>query len=270
MQTYKMIDNAWDSGRLLGYLFYYERSRRFFTELLSDLDEWSAPFMFSGLVAQGIYSIDSFWTDKFVAQRIVPRDRQNLGSILKENGLKEYDEFKLLKFSEGHCAQDEIFIERVDNDLIVPEIKERFDRKVSDCVATNNGHVMVFFKDGTAADIDVSFAVSGNRIFDNILKDEELFKSVQVAPGGNGIEWGRERNITAEQLYDLLGQCRFDYADVISFLNQKHSDTAKVCEMLNCSRQYVNQLVASGKLVPIRSVSNNSIFLKSDIEREDN
>jgi len=36
--------------------------------------------------------MDSFWGGKFVAQRIIPPDRQNLGSILKENGLKAYDE----------------------------------------------------------------------------------------------------------------------------------------------------------------------------------
>lgn len=270
MQTYKLIDNAWDNGRLLGYLFYYERSRRFFTELLSDLDEWSSPFMFSGFVAKGIYSIDSFWTDKFVEQRIIPPDRQNLGAILKENGLKEYDEFKLLKLSEGYCAQDEIHIEKVDHDLIVPEIKERLDRKVLDCVAKNTNHVIVFFKDGMVADVEISAAVSGNRIFDNIIRDEELFKTVKVAPGGNGIEWGNERNIPAEQLYALKGQCQFDYTDMISFVNERLVDTAKVCEMLGCSRQYVNQLVSAGKLVPIRSVSNNSTFLKSDIEREDN
>ena len=269
MQIYKLIDNAWDSGRLLGYLFYYERSRRFFTELLSNLDEWNAPFMFSGLVANGIYSVDSFWTDKFVAQRIIPPDRQNLGAILKENGLKEYDEFKLLKLSEGHCAQDEIYIEKAVHDSIVPEIKERLDRKVSDCVAKGTGHVMVFFKDGMTADIDVSLAVSGNRIFDNILRDAELFKSVKVAPGGNGIEWGKERNIPAEQLYALNGQCHINHSDMISFVDHRLVDTAKVCEMLNCSRQYINQLVASGKLVPVKNVSNNSIFLKSDIERED-
>ena len=41
-------------------------------------------------------------------QRIVPTDRQNLGEILRDNGLKEYDEFELLMLATGRCAQDDL------------------------------------------------------------------------------------------------------------------------------------------------------------------
>ena len=68
--------------RLLGYLFYYERSRRFFAELLEGVDEWEAPFIFSSFVKKNIRSIDSEWSMKFVQQRIIPADRQNLGDTL--------------------------------------------------------------------------------------------------------------------------------------------------------------------------------------------
>ena len=90
------ILNKSENKRLLGYLFYFERSGRFFTELLETLDEWSSPFIFSGHVKKGIYSIDSTWSAKFVSQRIIPSDRQNLGSLLRDNSLTKYDEFKLL------------------------------------------------------------------------------------------------------------------------------------------------------------------------------
>lgn len=43
----------------------------------------------------------------WVRQRIVPPDRQNIGQILKANGLEEYDEFSLLMFGSGRCAQDD-------------------------------------------------------------------------------------------------------------------------------------------------------------------
>ena len=269
MQIYKMIDNSFDKGRLLGYLFYYERSRRFFAELLSELDEWSAPFMFTGFVRRGCYSIDSFWTGKFVAQRIIPPDRQNLGMILRENGLREYDEFRLLKLSEGRCAQDEICIEKADYEELVPEVQERLDRKVSDCLPVNDGHVIVFFKDGTVSETDVNSMVSGDRIFDNVLRDEELFRNVKTAPGGNGIEWGGDRNIPAEKLYESGVEYNIKQSDMLEYVKLRLIDTAAVCEMLDCTRQYVGQLVTAGKLVPVRNVSNNNLFMKSDIERED-
>ena len=99
------IHNKAENRRLLGYLFYYDRSKRFYTELLSDLDEWSAPFIFAGHVKRCEYSIDSVWSKKFVNQRIIPLDRQNLGSILKENGLKTYDEY--MKNTEKYYNKEE-------------------------------------------------------------------------------------------------------------------------------------------------------------------
>jgi excisionase family DNA binding protein len=89
-----------------------------------------------------------------------------------------------------------------------------------------------------------------------------------VAPGGNGIEWGEERNIPAETLYAMGKMTDITYDDMIGFAQQRMTDTAGACELLGCSRQYINQLVREGKLTPIRTTSNNNLFLKSDIESE--
>ena len=122
------IRNKSEKDKLLGYLFYYERSKRFFSEILKEMDEWTAPFIFLGLIKRGIYSIDSIWSGTFVRQRIIPPDRQNLGSILRDNGLKEYDEFKLLQLSEGRCAQDELYLVRIHEEDINAEIRNRLPK----------------------------------------------------------------------------------------------------------------------------------------------
>ena len=118
MVTFEIRDAATGEKRLLGYLFYYERSRRFFAELLEKWDEWAAPFIFSGFVKRGIYSIDSEWSMKFVRQRIIPADRQNLGAILRDNNLREYDEYRLLLLSEGRCAQDDLYLVHVNENFL--------------------------------------------------------------------------------------------------------------------------------------------------------
>lgn len=46
----------------------------------------------------------------WVELRIIPPDRQNLGMILRDNGLDEYDPFRLLILAGGRCAQDDCFI----------------------------------------------------------------------------------------------------------------------------------------------------------------
>ena len=262
------IRNYAENRRLLGYLFYYDRSKRFFTELLSDSDEWSAPFIFAGHVKKGEYSIDSVWSKKFVNQRIIPPDRQNLGSILKENGLKAYDEYKLLQLSEGRGAQDELYLVRISEKEIASEIKSRLTQKVHDVMVLNNYRVMVFFKDGMSRIINIKELCSEERLFGNIIRNPDAFRSVRLSPGGNGIEWDEERFLSAEKLRKNGKNSEIKYEDVNEFIIERLADTAEATRMLNCSRQYINQLVDSKRLTPIREVGNSGVFLKGALEVE--
>lgn len=85
----------------IAYLFYYEKEKRFYIELPDDADLWNTPLILSSLLKRGERTVNSYWSKIWVQQRIIPSDRQNLGQILKENGLDSYDEFKLLVLSEG-------------------------------------------------------------------------------------------------------------------------------------------------------------------------
>ena len=167
------IRNKAENKRLLGYLLYYESSKRFFTEILDGLDEWSAPFIFAGHIKKGIYSIDSVWSGKFVSQRIIPPDRQNLGSIIKSNGLKFYDEFKMLQLSEGRCAQDELYIVRIQESEIVPQIMKRSDKKVLDVMTLRENKALVFFRDGKSSIIDMKSICDDHRLYVKVLADVE-------------------------------------------------------------------------------------------------
>ena len=64
--------------KTLGYLVYYETSKAFYIELSDDADPWETPPVLSFFVNRGIYSIDSTWSRRWVRQRIVPQDRQNI------------------------------------------------------------------------------------------------------------------------------------------------------------------------------------------------
>lgn len=253
---------------LVGYLFYYERSRRFFAELPEDVDEWKAPFLFSSFVKRNIRSIDSEWSMKFVQQRIIPPDRQNLGDILKANNLSEYDEYKLLQLSEGRCAQDELFLVKISADKLLPEIASRLNRKVRDILPMTDHRATVFFMDDTARIIALKELCASDRRFDHIFRNDDLFRNVRVSPGGNGIEWGEERFLSAERLYPAGSKSPLHYSDLLSYVKKRVIDTTETAELLNCSRQYINQLTKNEKLLPLKSGSNNNLFLKSDPEKE--
>ena len=85
------IRNEEDENRKdLGYLIYYEKPRRFYIELPDDADPWETPLILSSCLKRGEKTISAYWSKVWVQQRIIPSDRQNLGRILKDNGLDSY------------------------------------------------------------------------------------------------------------------------------------------------------------------------------------
>ena len=109
MRIFAIKDDTLSQEIVLGYLIYYENAKAFYIELPDDADPWETPLLLSSFVKRGERSVSSYWSRLWVQQRIIPRDRQNIGQVLKENGLKEYDEFQLLMLTMGRCAQDECY-----------------------------------------------------------------------------------------------------------------------------------------------------------------
>ena len=49
----------------------------------------------------------------WVTDRIIPKDRQNIADILRENGLKHYREIDMLELSMGRATYDDLYLERI-------------------------------------------------------------------------------------------------------------------------------------------------------------
>ena len=269
MIVFEIKDASWicedGTHKVLGYLFYYPQSRRFYAEILSDLDEWEAPAIFYSNIKKGVYSIDSIWTMKWVRQRIIPLERQNIGSILKDNNLKEYDEYRLLVLSAGKCAQDDNYITKVDPTDLPDEIAIRLSKKVQDVMVLSGRMIEVFFKNKESGLIDLN-SLHLDKSFDRIMKDDDIFNSVTVSPGGNGIEWDELRYIPAEKLYKKKTDIPIKYSDLLNFADKRLADTSAVSNMLGVSRQYINQMVDKGSLTPVTAGTNTQIFAKAQIE----
>lgn len=264
--AYLKTKDGWD--QTIGFLFYYEKSRRFFMELLPDLKEWEAPTLFFADVKNANFSIDSARTMQWVRQRIIPSERQNLGAVLSENNLKEYDEYRLLLCSEGRCAQDEEYIVKTDMEKIPEEIKKRLSQNVNDIMFLSENRFMVFFMDGTTRLISADSLLKGRREFCGILKKPQVYSGLKVSPGGHGIEWDEERFISARELYNSGKKTEFKYDDLLMFAKTRLIDTTEVTEKLGVSRQYVSQLVKQERLKPVLTGSTIQFFAKASIERE--
>ena len=95
MKCFDIFDT--ENGFSVGTLLYYEREKVFIIELVSGLDEWTAPLLFTAYVKRGILTVQRDMSLAWVRERVIPSNRQNINMILKTHRLKEYDEIKILE-----------------------------------------------------------------------------------------------------------------------------------------------------------------------------
>ncbi|HDX9587579.1 TPA: DNA-binding protein [Bacillus pseudomycoides] len=53
--------------------------------------------------------------------------------------------------------------------------------------------------------------------------------------------------------------------ELIQFINEETVNTTEAVSILECSRQYIHQLVTEKKLIPIKEMPRDRLFFKEDI-----
>ena len=266
MKICRIKDEYPDGPDEVGYLFYFENTHRFYIEIAEGLDYWQAPPILDFSIEKNLDYVNAKWSLRWVENRIIPRDRQNIASILKDAGLDHYDEYRLLIYSCGRCAQDECMVEEIREDELPEYIKKRMEKHVRSVFPLKEKHVMVFFNDGTSRICEVPALTGTDRRFSRILREQDVFMNVRVSEGGYGICWDDEREIP----YYLLRKSKCDYAlsydDMLLIIEHETLDTAQTAERLNCTRQNIDDLVKRGKLHPVKTGAKNKLFIKSEVD----
>ncbi len=284
MKAYAIRDASIDKERDLAWLLYYEREDSFHIEICENVDEWEAPLILSSFVKRGRRALDPYWSLRWVEERIVPRDRQNLGLILKKNGLTQYDAHKLLVLADGKCAQDECFISPLKTDSLPQELRRRLAGTLS-CVVPASDHTFLFFKEGLVESLSdtallglaqqLDHAVETNDLGTAPKERERLAKRVReyrsrlteltVQPGGHGVTLAGDCHIPAEVLRDCAVPLPVTSEDFKAYLRQEIIDTAGAAERIGCTRQNIQDLVRRGKMKPVVTLRNNFLFLRSEL-----
>jgi len=265
MKIFAIRDEFEDTPKNLGYLLYYETEKNFYIELPENADPWKTPLILSSFAQKGETTINSYWSRLWVQQRIVPPDRQNIGQVLRDNKLKEYDEFDLLMLSMGRCAQDDYYLAPLDESELPKDVLRRFEKKIEDAVALDGNKLLVFFRDGTIRKCDLTRYFETHKRFSILLSKPEFFPSVKIQTGGYGIRWDENLTITDSVLYKMGKAIPLTMEDFKRFASERIVNAAEAAEMLNCSRQYVNELVKKGLLHPIKAYEKTTLFLKSEV-----
>ena len=266
MRAYAIRDDLYP-GKNLAYLMYYEKAKQFYIEIDEKADEWELPVSLSPFLKKGIRSINSYWSRVWVQQRIVPTDRQNLGHILRDNGLKEYDEFRLLVISGGRCAQDSCYIAPVEEKILNIVLEKRFRRKIDSAVTAGKDTLIVFFKDGKTKKCNIKKIAGADRGYAFLEANEEYFKNVEMQPGGNGVKWGNIFELSYGQLYQAGEELKLSYEEFVCCIRNGLVNTAEAAQILGCSRQNIDDLARRGKLAPVKKTAKDRLFLAGDIRK---
>lgn len=265
MKIFAIRDATDEAGKDLAYLLYYEIGKKFYIELPEDADIWDTPLLLDSFIKKGEHSVNSYWSKIWVQQRIVPPDRQNIAEILRDSGLKEYDEYALLMIASGRCEQDDYYLSAIDESSLPNSVTERFGRKIEDVAALANNCLLIFFRDGTMRKCDLTEYFEKEPRFEVLQRNPEWFAMVGIQTGGYGLRWDDNLTIPSTVLYNKGVSVPLSADDFRAFVANRIINGAEAAEMLNCSRQYINELVKTGKLHPVKSSEKNTLFMKSEI-----
>ena len=163
-------------------------------------------------------------------QRIIPSDRQNLGQILKANGLDEYDEFKLLMLSNGRCAQDNCYLAEITLDEIPDELTKRWAKKIEDVLPLAEQHLLVFFRDGMVRKCSIMPFAKDNPALVPVLWSDDIFRSVAVQTDGYGVRWSEQAVIGHAALYLAGVEIPLSLNDFCSFIANRVVNSTEAAE----------------------------------------
>lgn len=104
------VKNKIYADKTVAYLLYDEDKRAYRIEVPEDVRSVEAPPIIADFIERGQKEIGEEWSLRWVKQRVIPPERQNIGQILRENGMAYYDEFPLLRMNQGRCCQDECYL----------------------------------------------------------------------------------------------------------------------------------------------------------------
>lgn len=278
MKIFAIRDASIARDRDLAWLLYYPSKKEYHIEICDDVDEWEAPLLISSFVKRGKKSLDPDSSRLWAELRVIPPDRQNLGMILRDNGLEEYDTFRLLTLAGGRCAQDDCFLFPLKENSLPEELTRRLKETVLSCIPADTRtpdegrSYIFFFRDGMVRRISAQELLS--EYVDYPLRQRQVnrlshyyrrISDISQESGGHGVQIDNKIRISAEDLRRKGIPLPVTGRDFQTYIQTNVIDTSTAASLLHCSRQNILDLVKRGKLKPIMALKNNYLFLREEI-----
>ena len=82
------IKNKFYGDKTVGHLFYDENTQNYHIKISDNVKSAELPLLLAAFIEKGEYEIGSKWSRRWVQERVIPPNRQNIGQILKKNGME--------------------------------------------------------------------------------------------------------------------------------------------------------------------------------------
>ena len=115
LRTFEIVNDDFEPSNEHAILTYDEEQDQYAVHIPESVDSNALPAILSLLAKQGIREIDDKWARRFVKERVVPSDRQNIGMIMRQLGMKKYSEFPILEYTSGRCCMDDFYLQEIKN-----------------------------------------------------------------------------------------------------------------------------------------------------------
>ena len=240
-----------DKLNVYGYIFSNNEHNNYYMEINDRTDNHSV--FFHIFLEKGERVINKDWTKRYVEERTIPIDRQNIVDILRDAKMKYYNELLLFIKAKGKSSMDNYYLEEVEYGEIVDSVKLRREKMILDFIFDND-KLIIFFKDGVT------------KVY--YIKDEEELKYISneepfLSIFGEEIIFNSRVRYTYDYLYNNGKEVDFSYQSLRNYMNKNIYKTGDVTSTLGCSRQYVYILKEDDKLKPM----NEDVFIKNDVIR---
>ena len=238
--------------RNLGYVLYYDKAQVFSIELDDTLTPMDVPLFFASFLKRNVYTLNETWSRKWVDQRIVPRNRQNLGAILKEAHLKEYHPYRLLLWGGGRSSQDDCrIVPAGEKSTALPSwFLSRMGEKITYLCPLSDGRILFAFADGMLRVIPIA--------------TQDAF---WISPDGNAIITEKQLLYSNRELRHVGKALPLQMEDLKMIISDEVVPSQEAQTILNCSRQNLNYYTQKGMLTNILSDPAHRLYWRHELER---
>ena len=266
MKLFALKDSTDPDGAILAVLCYYEGADEYYIDMPQRTDPWTVPFVLSSFASRRRWSVGPEWSRRWIESRLVPRSRQNLGEVLRVNGLQDYDTLRLLEMTQGRNSQDDCYLVPVRLADCPRWFVDRERARIVEAVPLAERRLLVAFRSGSTRLYNAKDILELDDALKRVIDDESTFARVRVAAGGRGIRWGRTVEIDDVTLAAVGTPLPLSWDDLTRIAPTLLVDAAEAAEMLCCTRQNLHALAKRGSLPIVKSGGKATLFLRADVQ----